>query len=299
MAIVMRLERRPWIAAAILLTVAFAAIAFMLQTGTVHAEGACPTGSPSGSPTDTGTPLPTDTGTPLPTDTGTPLPTDTPSLPGPAAPPRAVGAPEGDPTQPPDPCASSISLDATPDSGVWGTLFTLSGTLSCAGGGVESQTVTLKRKAVGANAFEAVTTGTTESGGAFSFTGQKPAVTTAYAVSFAGGALCDPALSPPVTVPVRPGVAFNIAANGTPDRGEYVTFAGKVAPGHPGQRVVLQVLQSGAWRNAIAVTLSSTSSYRVSYRRTGTGMLLFRLAYPTQHADHAWNVSRRLSVTWS
>ncbi len=76
-------------------------------------------------------------------------------------------------------------------------------------------------------------------------------------------------------------------------------FRGRVLPGHPGHRVLLQIYQGGKWVTATSATLSSSSSYTMAYRRSSAGWLLLRIAYPTQHTDHLWNVSRNLKATWS
>ncbi|HVL91147.1 MAG TPA: hypothetical protein VM841_13020 [Actinomycetota bacterium] len=229
-------------------------------------------------------------GTPVPSASPAPTPTIPLGVLGGTAASREQAASTGT-------CDAAVGLDVAPaGGGVWGTTFGLSGSLSCNGNLLGGKQVTLQKLSGGS--WTAVSSGPTDDSG-YTFT-QKPSHSGTYRVAFAGDELCSPAESPAKTVIVRPGVAFNAASGATSRRGGTAIFSGSVLPAHPGHVVTLQVLQSGAWRNAVTVKLDSQSRYRLAYTRaSGSGPLLFRVAYPTQHADHGWNVSRSIRVTWS
>lgn len=201
-----------------------------------------------------------------------------------------------------DPLVGGTCVGATvsPSSGVWGTEFDVAGLLTCGGVPVSGQVLDLEVKPVGAAGFTKLggASGATDAEGRKVFS-HVPDRNTSYRVAYAGGVVCTAGTSPTVSVLVRPGVTFAVAANGAPRSGQAVVFSGSVKPAHAGQSVILQVYQSGAWRNSTSARLDSASRAVVSYAKTGTGGLLFRLAYPTQHADHAWNVSRAVRVTWT
>lgn len=185
----------------------------------------------------------------------------------------------------------SLSIRAVPSHGVWGTTFAVSGSLLCNSAGLSGQTITVTR----AGRSMSVTTG---SGGTWSVT-DKPSANATYRASWPGGGDCSGgALSGGASVIVRPGVIVN-AVDPTLTRGQTATIYGRVLPSHQGKRVHLQMLSGGAWRNVATATLDQTSGYRFTYRRTSPGYLLFRVAYPTQDADHGWNISRNLRVDWA
>jgi hypothetical protein len=95
-------------------------------------------------------------------------------------------------------------------------------------------------------------------------------------------------------------VVLNVA-DPTLARGQLAVLSGRVLPAHPGKRVLLQRFDGVGrrWVDAAAAVLDGNSSYRMTFRRTAPGWLLFRIAYPTQDTDHSWNVSRTIRVDWS
>jgi len=268
---------------------AAASIAAFLTVRTAAGQTVCDTGgTPEPSPSSSSSPTPE----PSPTISPPPIGLSAASHERASAP---AGEDAGGAT---GTCDASVALTAGPASGVWGTTFLLSGSLSCNGNLLGAKDVTLKKLAAGAWTAVA-TTQTSDDGTGYQFT-QKPSHTTTYKVFFPGDSLCAAAASAPLTVIVRPGVAFNAASGGSSARGGMAVFSGSVLPAHTGHRVILQVLQGGAWRNATWSRLDSSSRYRLTYTRTsGSGPLLFRIAYPTQHGDHGWNVSRNIKVTWT
>lgn len=194
--------------------------------------------------------------------------------------------------------AGALSAAASPASGVWGTQFAVDGTLSCAGTAVPGATVAVTRMHAGWSTPAG--TATTNANGAWTL-GDVPAANTSYRASWAGGGDCSGgAAATSGAVVVRPGVIVNVSPSRLA-RGTAATFTGRILPAHPGRRVLLQVLNgsTGAWHNVAWATLDGASSYRIGYRKTGPGWLLFRVAYPTQDADHGWNIGRNLRVDWT
>jgi hypothetical protein len=99
----------------------------------------------------------------------------------------------------------------------------------------------------------------------------------------------------------RPRVGVSLNVTRTPvTHGSAATLYGTVSPSHAGKRVNVQMLKgtTGQWVNVATRTLDASSSFRVSYTKTSSGYLLFRTAFPTQDADHSWNISRSVRVDW-
>ena len=75
--------------------------------------------------------------------------------------------------------------------------------------------------------------------------------------------------------------------------GQSVTVRGAVAPAHPvGTAVRLQRYSGGAWRTVASGRLTTTTSYRVTWRPPAAGSPLVRVVLPA-HSDHATGVSAR------
>lgn len=183
----------------------------------------------------------------------------------------------------------ALTLNVSPGSGVWGTRYTIAGTLTCEGSAVAGATVTTLAGQT-----------TTNASGAWSMT-HVPSANTTYRAAWAGGGTCTGgAISPQAGVIVRPGVSANASRTSLP-RGQTVTISGRVLPAHPGKRVLLQVFNGGTgrWATVSSATLDANSSYRATYRKSGPGWLLLRVAYPTQDADHGWNTGRNLRIDWT
>lgn len=195
--------------------------------------------------------------------------------------------------------AGSITASVSPGDGVWGTAFTATGVLSCNGVAVPAATVSVTRTDPGGVAV-ALGSSQTNAQGVWSRS-DTPATNASYRARWAGGGECTGgATSPGAAVTVRPGVTVN-AWPSRLARGGTATFSGRVLPAKPGKRVLLQVFNGGAgtWHNVAWATLDGSSSYRVGYRRTGPGWLMFRVGYPTQDAWHGWNLSRNVRVDWT
>jgi hypothetical protein len=75
-----------------------------------------------------------------------------------------------------------------------------------------------------------------------------------------------------------------------------VTVTGSVAPSHAGKSVVLQAYYSGAWHTVKSATLSSSSTYSVSYKPTSKGSKIFRV-FRSADTDHLAGASPNLTLT--
>ena len=118
-----------------------------------------------------------------------------------------------------------------------------------------------------------------------------PAATTTYRASFPGSDTYGIADSPQVTVTVRPRVTARATASRT-----QVTVTGSVAPNHKGQRVYLQRLAGGTWKDVATATLTSTSSYTLRVKPPGRGTFSYRVVKRAD-SDHASANSPTLTVT--
>ena len=299
-----------------------------------QSDNPTPTGTPTPSPsnTDTGTPTPTpsstDTGTPTatPSDTAAPaiptalptidpttLPTTLPTLDPTALPtidPTALpilttptSSPDSAEESPaPDPCREgSLTIAVNPSTGVYGTMFTIAGVLTCEETPVADAIVIVSRLTADPDDFEASAARSTDADGRWSVL-DRPSAAAEYVATWRGGATCGAgARSDLAHASVRPGIAVNPATQAVRNDGEAV-FSGRIIPMHPGQTVGLQILQgsSGRWADAGWVRLDADSRFRIGYRKTdGPGWLAVRIVYPTQDGDHAWNVSRSVRADWS
>lgn len=193
---------------------------------------------------------------------------------------------------------SAVTAAVSPAIGVWGTTFTVSGRLTQGGFGLPGKTVAIEQRPFGASAWTPVTWVTTGSDGEYSAGGGKPSKHTQYRARFAGEQGVLGSVSAPVTAQVRVGVPVNVA-DSTLSPGQTAVFQGRVLPGHPGKKVMLQQLTNSGWVTIQTVTLDGGSNFRASARLTIRGFRLYRAAYATQDGDHAWNLSRNIGVTWS
>lgn len=263
--------------------------------------------------------VPAPTASPSPTATTSPSPTPTPTLPDlPTQSSSPVAATAGGPMENQetpgtggDPCPSKLTISVTPTWGVYGKTFTITGNLECGGYVIRSSEVNLERTLHGESRWHPITMEWTNDDGDVSFI-DKPTRNAVYRLTWKAGdedqkitpaemsgvITCRPAESSVIRVSVSPGVLFNTTANATPRRGQTVSFGGSALPGHPGHKVHLQALLNNKWTNVSTRTLDARSGYAFAYRRTTAGTIVFRVAYPTQHSDHSWNVSRMLKVTW-
>ncbi|HVL90235.1 MAG TPA: hypothetical protein VM841_08385 [Actinomycetota bacterium] len=179
-----------------------------------------------------------------------------------------------------------ISLTSvSPTAGVWGTTFTMNGTTAA------NRQVRVQRMYVGANQWQDVTTTTSDDDGKFS-TADQPLAHAWYRAFLTS----DLSTSNWVKAQVRPGVHLGVGRSG-----EQAVFSGRVLPGHPGSRVLLQMFDgiNKEWVTVKTARLNSSSFYRINYKATDNGRRLFRVAWPTQDNNHLWNLSAWVWVTWT
>jgi hypothetical protein len=164
------------------------------------------------------------------------------------------------------------------------------------GAAIGGAPVKLQQMVYGATTWSNLTTATSSSTGAVSFT-RAPTTRTSYRLVFAGTATYSAVISATKVVTVAPSVTAALAKTTTP-LGGTVSLTGSVAPTHAGQRVSLQELVSGTWRAVTTAVLSGASGYTFAVRPTTRGTHVYRVVKPAD-ADHVVGTSpsRSLSVT--
>jgi hypothetical protein len=124
---------------------------------------------------------------------------------------------------------------------------------------------------------------------------QRPTVNTEYNWRFAGTAEWAPSATPAFRVTVRTKVTASL------DRtrvgvGSPAVLSGTVAPNHAGQNAYLQQLVSAAWRTAQVATLSGSSGFSFTIRRSAAGTSDWRVL-KVGDGDHADGASATLRLT--
>lgn len=189
-----------------------------------------------------------------------------------------------------------LNLTSNVTGVVYGQVATLAGSLK----GYEplaARKVAIERKFATQSAFSKIAELTTDANGAFRYA-FKPGATAEYRAVFAKA---GPYLGS-ISAVKRITTAVNVTSttNGTKfGRGQTFTIRGSVLPAHTGKWVQFQALLGGQWKTIASQKLGTNNVYNFTYRSTVARKLLFRVAYSTQDADHAWNISQRYFVTWS
>lgn len=189
-----------------------------------------------------------------------------------------------------------LTLSSTPDSLVYGAGTYMTGFLTGNEFGVAGKTVTIQRKIWGTDVYESLTTVTTDDNGRFAYY-FKPDRHAEYKAIFNGDGPYLASASAPEHVWVALAVASRINSTSL-QRGQYFQINGWVLPAHTGNQVWFQAYLGGKWVTIAKQTLTSRNFYQFWYRSTSPAKLLFRVAFPTQDRDHAWNISQRYMVTW-
>lgn len=190
-----------------------------------------------------------------------------------------------------------LTIAPSPSSLVYGASATIRGTLSGGGYGASGRSVQIQRRAIGATAFTTIATVTTAGDGSYAHT-LAPDRRYDYRAVFdrSGPYLASTSEIRHINV----AVAVSSAVNATSfARGQTFRIAGKVQPAHAGKQVWFQAYIGGKWVTLSRLTLGPGGAYSFGYRSTSPVKLLFRVAFPTQDSDHAWNISRRYMVTWT
>jgi len=189
-----------------------------------------------------------------------------------------------------------ITVSSTPDSLVAGAGTYMTGFLTGNDDGVGGKTITIQRRIWGTNVFESFVTATTDSNGRFAYY-FKPDRHAEYRAIFNGDGPYLASTSAPEQVWVAVAVASRISSTSL-QRGQWFQINGWVLPAHPGKQVWFQAYLGGTWVTVAKQTLTSRNYYQFWYRSTSPRSLLFRVAFPTQDRDHAWNISQRYMVAW-
>lgn len=308
------------IALIVCLVASIAAAVALTSAGTCPAPdpqpSATPTASTSPTPTSTPTPepSPSETPTPEPSESLSPTPTPLVSLPtldptmlptlDPSAlptPSQSSPTPESAETPAADPCREgALTITVDPPAGVYGTVFAISGVLTCDGSPVADAIVTVTRLTADPYDFETSAARTTDADGRYR-AWDRPSAGVEYVATWRGGASCGAgARSPLAHASVKPGVITNPATQRVP-AGTAAIIEGRVVPAHPGGSVVLHLLHGSGkrWIEAGSAALDVEGRYRFEYvKGDGPGWLVFRVGFPTQDGDHVWNVGRNVRADW-
>ena len=190
----------------------------------------------------------------------------------------------------------NLSIGASPNPVLWGRAITISGRLR--GNDNTGKTIELQQNPHPfSGAFKAVSTTTTDQQGDYSFTGIRPLSHTQYRVE---ANLNPDEVSGNVTVLVRKRINRRVDDR-TPDRGDTVTFRGRVTPEHDGDTIQLQRRRpSGTWRTMANVTLEDAGPTAPNSSMYSHGIRIFRdgawRARIKADEDHLGNRSRRIRI---
>ncbi len=190
----------------------------------------------------------------------------------------------------------NLSIGAQPDTVLWGRAITITGRLR--GSDNAGKTIELQQNPHPfSGAFKPASTTTTDAQGDYSFAGIRPLSHTLYRVK---ADLNPDETSEQVTVRVRMRINRRVDDR-TPNRGDTVTFSGRVTPEHDGAAVLLQRRRaSGSWRTMRNVTLEDAGPTRPNSSMYSHGIRIFRdgvwRARIKADEDHLGNKSRRVRI---
>ncbi|MGW0230859.1 fibronectin type III domain-containing protein [Actinopolymorpha singaporensis] len=191
--------------------------------------------------------------------------------------------------------APTLSFTTSATSLTYGGAVTMSGRLTDPqGGALPSIPVHVQYRSLGSSAWKTLVSGTTSSTGQITAS-IKPSATRDFRLLSDASEQYASATSPVVRV----NVAQKVTAASDKSSillGQTLTITGSVAPSHAGGTVLLQAYYSGAWHTVKSATLSSSSTYSVSYKPSSKGSKPFRV-YRSADTDHLANVSPSLTVT--
>ena len=207
--------------------------------------------------------------------------------------PQALG--QGNSGKPPAyPAAGSVTLQASPNPIVFGTLTTLSGRLT--GSTKASVLVRFEQdttRPYGDGYGPSPLTATTKANGDYSVTA-KPLVNTQYRAIAQNS---PPVSSAPRLVLVRTRVGLRVS-DSTPRRGSLVRFSGSIFPAHDGRRALLQKRSPSGRFVTVARPLLRDAG--TTYSRYSTRVRVFRdgtyRVKLSSDADHVNGFSRRLTL---
>jgi hypothetical protein len=189
---------------------------------------------------------------------------------------------------------TSLSLTSSARTLTYGGGTTLTMKLSQVGGaGLAGRPVRLWKRNVGTLSWSPVGTYVTGAGGTVSLTA-KPTKNAYYKATYGGDVDATPAGDAVVRVDVRPAVKAALSKTSVP-RNTGVRVSVTVSPSHAGQQVVLQRYVSGAWRDALSATLSSSSTASWVFAKSVAGTYKYRVVKPAD-SDHVTGTSATLTL---
>ncbi|MGR6316796.1 S8 family serine peptidase [Micromonospora soli] len=189
---------------------------------------------------------------------------------------------------------TGVTIGSSTTALTYGGAVTLTGKLvrKDTGAGLAGLPVQLYGKYKGASSYTLITTVTSGTGGALTYT-HKPAKGVSYEWLYRGSSSLTGSVTPLRTVTVATLVTGNLSKTSFA-LGGTVTLSGSVSPSHAGQTVYLQRLVSGSWKNITSRTLSSSSTYSFSIKPTSRTTYYYRVYKPAD-TDHAAGYSPRRS----
>jgi hypothetical protein len=189
--------------------------------------------------------------------------------------------------------AGQLTISASPNPITFGRATTVSGRLKKGPVQAAVPVMLQANPAPFTGGFKDVATTTTDADGKYSFTGVRPEQHTRYRTKTA----VPDATSAEVLVEVRIKVVLRLS-DGSPQRGQIVTFSGTASPEHDGRLAYIQRrTRTGNWRTVRRTALKdagsefSRFSKRIRIRRDAT----YR-AKVFHDSDHADGTSRRKQV---
>ncbi|GAC1420255.1 MAG: hypothetical protein NVSMB57_14340 [Actinomycetota bacterium] len=202
--------------------------------------------------------------------------------------------------------SASVTLSVDPaEPRVWGTTFSLAGTLTEAGAAAVGKAVQVQTRAPGTQVWRNLGSPVTTDGSghySVSLNNQaghvKPAQNTEVRVISLGGGGALGAQSPTRLIQVRVGITLT-SAESKRRPGQLAHFSGTISPAHARKKVYLQQLSNHGWVTIQTVSLDSHSQFNATASMRASGFRMFRVIFPTQDGDHVWNVSRSVGVRWS
>ncbi|MFE9694193.1 S8 family serine peptidase [Micromonospora sp. NPDC005806] len=189
---------------------------------------------------------------------------------------------------------TGVTIGSSTTALTYGGAVTLTGKLvrKDTGAGLAGLPVQLYGKYKGASSYTLITTVTSGTGGALTYT-HKPAKGVSYEWLYRGSSSLTGSVTPLRTVTVATLVTGNLSKTSFA-LGGTVTLSGSVSPSHAGQTVYLQRLVGTSWKNITSRTLSSSSAYSFSIKPTSRGTYYYRVYKPAD-TDHAAGYSPRRS----
>lgn len=193
--------------------------------------------------------------------------------------------------------APELTMAVTPAIGVWGTHFTVGGSLTAGGGGIQGRNILIRSRPVGsgAGAWQPVAIAATDEDGRYAWT-DVPSRHTEYWAVFLGDDSYAGVDGGRARADVRAALHFN-QSHRTLRRGSAVVFTGRLLPKHANQPVDLQQLTGAGWRTIARTRTGSTGWYSFRVIKQSAGGLVFRTITPSDF-DHAWNAGVNRRVDW-